>query len=686
MGTYNSAVITNGGQSMIAQAVAGASLEFTVIKTSNYAYPAGTNLATLTTINGIKQSKDITGAAVYNSRVIKISAAVDNTGISTAYTINTIGIYAKVGSSAESLFAVVTASAADTMPAYDSKPYSYIYEISLTMQNAANVTVTVNAAGLVNVAGLNAAKVEIQGEIADLKSDLSRLDDLSFKIENNSMPVDWFERGSISSGANDTYRSGSRARTKNMLRFNSMIAVTVTSGYFLIAYYNANNTWTSNSGWKTSADTIAISKNQRFRIVVSLNNGAPASQTDALADMVGILVFKTDATENRFKNVLNVEFEHGSLNLGANDTYNQNARCRTVEICQFPFDVDVSMKNGSYSIHFFDEFGTYTNKTTWITTDKYRISAYTKFRLLLADNIASNVYADLSDMVENLDIEILQSNVPTSACPNIIFQCRNVNDDYIPPESIWYVKESARNQYDRVRFTYRKTSDGYYFNCHDDVINNVARNMDGTEISTSISANGQTLATLNSYDWGIKYGSKYAGAKVPLLEDGMKYAALFNLGVTLHSSTALYETDEDVQNLLAMIDKYGLTDNLIVVTGNGHNFTTMQKYLAHNPRISYYIGGEASFFADSNNINSIKALQTGFNKIYVQIYPWGTTPTGEFIALAKTNNFVIYDSITMSESDLLNLDTFNKGYGLMEVNNVYNIKDTIRNWANSLID
>lgn len=172
MGTYNSAVITNGGQSMIAQAVAGASLEFTTIKTSSYAYPAGTNLATLTTINGIKQSKDITGAAVYNSRVIKISAAVDNTGISTAYTINTVGIYAKVGSSAESLFAVVTASAADTMPAYDSKPYSYIYEINLTMQNAANVTVTVNAAGLVNVADLNAAKVEIRGEIADLKNDL----------------------------------------------------------------------------------------------------------------------------------------------------------------------------------------------------------------------------------------------------------------------------------------------------------------------------------------------------------------------------------------------------------------------------------------------------------------------------------------------------------------------------------
>lgn len=531
-----------------------------------------------------------------------------------------------------------------------------------------------------------AAITEIETDVSELKSGLTRLDDLSLNIENNGMPVGWFERGSISSGANDTYRSGSRARTKNMLRFDSMIAVTVTSGYFLIAYYDANNTWTSNSGWKTSTDTIAISKNQNFRIVVSLNNSAPESQTDALADMVGILVFKTDATENRIKNVLNMEFEHGSLNNGANDTYNQNARCRTVGICQFPFDVDVSMKSGSYVIHFLDESGIYTNKTTWRTTEKYRISAYTKFRLLLTNNATSNVYADLSDMVENLDIEILQSNVPTSACPNIIFQCRNVDEDHIPTESKWYVKEAARNQYDRVRFTYRKTSDGYYFNCHDDVINNVARNMDGTEISTSVSSNGQTLATLNSYDWGIKYGSKYAGATVPLLEDGMKYAAIFNLGVTLHSSTALYETDEDVQNLLAMTDKYGLTDNLIVITGNGHNFVTMQKYLAHNPRISFYVGGELSFFEDSANINAIKALQTPYNKIYVQLYPWGTVPTSDFIALSKTNNFVLYNSTTMLESDLLNLNAFNKGYGLIEVNNVYRIKDTVRNWANSLIN
>ena len=43
------------------------------------------------------------------------------------------------------------------------------------MQNAANVTIMVNAAGLVNVADLNAAKVEIRGEISDLKKSINHL-------------------------------------------------------------------------------------------------------------------------------------------------------------------------------------------------------------------------------------------------------------------------------------------------------------------------------------------------------------------------------------------------------------------------------------------------------------------------------------------------------------------------------
>lgn len=184
MGIYNSAVITNTGQALLAQSVAGNDLKFTTVKTSNYTYPSGTSLADLTTLTGIKQSKNITGATVYNSRVIKVSAMVDNAGVTAEYSINTIGVYATIGTAAEQLFAVITAQEADNMPAFNSRPYSYIYDLNMTMQGAANITVTVNNAGFVNINDLNNALDGVNDSITDLDETVNgRIDTLSSSVD-----------------------------------------------------------------------------------------------------------------------------------------------------------------------------------------------------------------------------------------------------------------------------------------------------------------------------------------------------------------------------------------------------------------------------------------------------------------------------------------------------------------------
>ena len=184
MGIYNGAVITSTGQALLAQSVAGSELKFTTIKTSNYVYPAGTSLADLTTLTGIKQSKNITGATVYNSRVIKISAMVDNAGVAAEYSINTIGVYATIGTAAEQLFAVITAQEADKMPAFNSRPYSYIYDMNMTMQGTANITVTVNNAGFVNINDLNNALDGVNESITDLDETVNgRIDTLSSSVD-----------------------------------------------------------------------------------------------------------------------------------------------------------------------------------------------------------------------------------------------------------------------------------------------------------------------------------------------------------------------------------------------------------------------------------------------------------------------------------------------------------------------
>lgn len=312
--------------------------------------------------------------------------------------------------------------------------------------------------------------------------------------------------------------------------------------------------------------------------------------------------------------------------------------------------------------------------------------SYAYWIMLGYDNNADTSISDgdkVSIKIDWIKTQSESNKFTFSASPNIIYQCRNVDDARIPPESKWSVKAAAENQYDRVRCTVRVTTGGEYFLCHNPTINEYVLNLDGSALEEEVSAEERTLAELNAYDWGLKYGEEYAGATVPLLEEFLKYASIFNLGVTWHAGSASAQTNSAIDEQLTLIDKYGLTDNLIVVS-SGQNLSALQRFVAHNPRISCYVGGLPEYFEDQTILATINSLQTSYNKIYVQLFPWGTAPTDAFIALAKTKNWLLYDSITMNENQLCNEDMFAKGYSLREVNNVYMVKDTVRRWANTL--
>lgn len=239
MGIYNSAVITNTGQALLAQSVAGNDLKFTTVKTSNYTYPSGTSLADLTTLTGIKQSKNVTGANVYNSRVIKVSAMVDNAGVTAEYTINTIGVYATVGTAAEQLFAVITAQEADKMPAFNSRPYSYIYDLNMTMQGTSNITVTVNNAGFVNINDLNNALDGVNDSITDLDETVNdRIDTLNDALNNkkwynwtSNMPSAEVGSGAACTAMVDVNTVCVALRTTNKAHAEDNLLLTIPTGY-----------------------------------------------------------------------------------------------------------------------------------------------------------------------------------------------------------------------------------------------------------------------------------------------------------------------------------------------------------------------------------------------------------------------------------------------------------------------
>ena len=153
MGVYKAAIVTESGQNLIAQALANEKpLIFTSAKTSSYSYPVGTNVPALTGLQDVVQSVIPSDSKVLNGNVAQVSVRFDNDGIDQAYLIQTIGLYAKIEDGAETLFSVTQATTPDEMPVQsDISPSAYIYNIQHTVQNASQITLTVNPAGTATV-------------------------------------------------------------------------------------------------------------------------------------------------------------------------------------------------------------------------------------------------------------------------------------------------------------------------------------------------------------------------------------------------------------------------------------------------------------------------------------------------------------------------------------------------------
>ena len=97
MGQYRSAVITDAGQALLADAISeSGTVTFSAIKTSSYAYPQGTNIAGLTDLQDIVQTVTPFSVQVFNDTMLQVSARFDNSDVASAYLIQTLGAYAQI--------------------------------------------------------------------------------------------------------------------------------------------------------------------------------------------------------------------------------------------------------------------------------------------------------------------------------------------------------------------------------------------------------------------------------------------------------------------------------------------------------------------------------------------------------------------------------------------------------------
>ena len=142
---------------------------------------------------------DISYATAINNDTAQVSARFTNEGVATAYNIQAIGIYAKVGSGSEVLAAVVTAQSPDEQSADSGTSLaSHIFNVQMAFSNASQVTMNVNASGSATVADVNLLRTELVTQI-NLKADKSVLQALDTPVQVSIAVNDW-----AASGANWT--------------------------------------------------------------------------------------------------------------------------------------------------------------------------------------------------------------------------------------------------------------------------------------------------------------------------------------------------------------------------------------------------------------------------------------------------------------------------------------------------
>ena len=164
MAVFKDTTITDNGRTLIADALANnKQITFTRMITSSKSYEDSTDVAKLISVDEIKQSVNMTRINQEGTKV-RLNAIFTNSAVNTSYKIQTIGLYAKIGTGNEILYSVTRAKEPDTMPATNGINLATV-EIDLITEinNSNGATMLMNPSSLVTTSSLVAELEKLIG-------------------------------------------------------------------------------------------------------------------------------------------------------------------------------------------------------------------------------------------------------------------------------------------------------------------------------------------------------------------------------------------------------------------------------------------------------------------------------------------------------------------------------------------
>lgn len=158
------------------------------------------------------------------------------------------------------------------------------------------------------------------------------------------------------------------------------------------------------------------------------------------------------------------------------------------------------------------------------------------------------------------------------------------------------------------------TSDNVAVLLHDDTINRTARNQDGTEISGTINISDITYAQALTYDFGIYYGSGFAGTKIPTLEEFLIFCKKTGITPDIELKTA--SNPAIVANL---IQSYGLTDKVMLNSFLPEALSAVADLL-NNKDVPLVVNGDMNALT----LQRIRSIASKTNHPWMSVYNLGT--------------------------------------------------------------
>jgi glycerophosphoryl diester phosphodiesterase len=156
----------------------------------------------------------------------------------------------------------------------------------------------------------------------------------------------------------------------------------------------------------------------------------------------------------------------------------------------------------------------------------------------------------------------------------IIFAHRGASA-HAPENTLASFKLALTQGADALELDARLSADGYVVICHDPTLH---RTTNGTgEISK------KTLAELRELDAGCSFSDKFAGEKIPLLEEVFEtFGKKIFINIELKNYTAPY--DQLVEKVCALVIKHGLEDWVLFSSFLAHNLKKAFRILPKVPR------------------------------------------------------------------------------------------------------